>query len=293
MLDQLATSGISPITGATVRDLLGYSSAEEITTLSQAIAAGNPRAALETIGRLETAGAQAGQVTLQLIELWRQVLLTAAGARVSPSSETGKLAAAVPAARSAQIVEVLLEVMRSHWPQLALEAAVVKLTASMPTATPGSNPAPAAPSPIAASPARPTHSTAPAAREAPAAKPSPQPDEPAAPTVGALRAELWPKVLVILKSQNNSLCALLQMYPVDFSDGEVTIKPRFNFHRDLFLKPANRTIIEAAAAKVYGRPVKVSARTDEASQKPKSAHHDSAAELVSSALEILGGEIVD
>jgi hypothetical protein len=87
------------------------------------------------------------------------------------------------------------------------------------------------------------------------------------------------------------------MYPVDFTDAEVTIKPRFNFHRDLFLKPANRTLIEAAAAKVYGRPVKVSARTDEdgqsGSRKRRPAPPDPTAELVSSALEILGGEIVE
>jgi hypothetical protein len=100
-------------------------------------------------------------------------------------------------------------------------------------------------------------------------------------------------VLVLIKSQNNSLAALLQMYPVDFGDGEVTIKPRFNFHRDLFNKPSTGGLIEAAASKVYGRPVKVSARTEDTRSKTKPAVPDTNAELVSSALEILGGEIVE
>ena len=119
---------------------------------------------------------------------------------------------------------------------------------------------------------------------------------PAEPTSGALNSELWPKVLVLIKSQNNSLCALLQMYPVDFADGEVTIKPRFNFHRDLFLKPSNRTMVETAAAKVYGRSVKMHARTEEnggGGTKKRTPKPDPSSELMSSALEILGGEIVE
>jgi hypothetical protein len=83
------------------------------------------------------------------------------------------------------------------------------------------------------------------------------------------------------------------MYPVEFTDDEIVIKPRFNFHRDLFLKPANRSTIEAASAKVYGRQIKISARTEEAGKAPARKKPDQAAELVSSALEILGGEIVD
>ncbi len=80
---------------------------------------------------------------------------------------------------------------------------------------------------------------------------------------------------------------------MEFAVDEITIKPRFNFHRDLFLKPTNRTAIETASAKVYGRTIKLSARTEETGRAPKRHQSDPAAELVSSALEILGGEIVD
>jgi DNA polymerase-3 subunit gamma/tau len=267
MLDQLAASGTNPITPETVRTLLGYSSNEEIEALATAIAQRNAAGALTVVSRLEASGAQPGQVAIQLADLWRAVLLAGTGAAAQPDPAATRLAAAVAPATAAAIVHELLEVTRSHWPQLALEATIVKLTSDAPA-----NPAPAAP--VAAAPKAPAPETAPASS-------------------GTLEAGLWPKVLVVLKPQNNNLTALLQMYPVDFGDGEVMIKPKFNFHRDLLLKPVNRQMIEAAAAKVYGRPVKVGAKTDEAAVKPKRAKSDPTAELVTSALEILGGEIVE
>jgi DNA polymerase-3 subunit gamma/tau len=293
MLDQLAAGGISPITAGTVRALLGYTSTEEITALSRAIITCNTPAALTVTARLEASGAQAGQVILQLVEQWRSILLAAAGAPLSVDETIQQLASQTTAARSARIMEALVEISRSHWPQLALEATVVKLaspTEEASVATPNE----AHPKPVPQiAPATKTPARNPAPK--PAASDTPPPATPEA-SSGSLKPELWPKVLVLIKSQNNSLCALLQMYPVDFGDEEVTIKPRFNFHRDLFLKPANRTLIETAAAKVYGRPVKIQARTDEdgkGAPRKRSAAPDPTSELVSSALEILGGEIVE
>jgi DNA polymerase-3 subunit gamma/tau len=289
MMDQLAASGLSPITAGVARQLLGYSDAEEIAALNRALAASDTRAALEITARLEAGGAQPTQVAIQLADEWRAVLLTAAGAAPATNPTVAELAASIPAGRAARILESLLEITRSPWPQPALEATLVRLTvpesagptpAAPPTATAPPTP-PASPAPAPPKPSKPAASS-------PEAK-SPGPTT----TTGALNAALWPKVLVLIKSQNNSLAALLQMYPVDFGDGEVTIKPRFNFHRDLFLKPMNRTAIEAAATKVYGRPIKLSARTEESGAKIRRPKSDPNAELISSALEILGGEIVE
>jgi DNA polymerase III delta prime subunit len=202
-------------------------------------------------GRLEASGAQPGQVAIQLADLWRAVLL--AGSRRRPQPDP---AARLAAARSP-----------SHGRRHRAGSARSH--------------------PLALAAARPRgyhrqahercrHASRRRSRRRPAGpsratpKPAPAP-EPAPATTGTLEAGLWPKVLVVLKPQNNNLTALLQMYPVDFGDGEVTIKPKFNFHRDLLLKPVNRTMIEAAAAKVYGRPVKVSARTDEAGGQTQAA----------------------
>ncbi|GAC1600410.1 MAG: hypothetical protein NVS3B29_00840 [Candidatus Saccharimonadales bacterium] len=274
LLDQLAGSGTANITADETRELLGYSAPEEVAALSLALAARDTAAALGVMARIDASGAQAGTIAAQLAVQWRNVLLASCGAATATDELVRELAASVPPERSAEIISALVEIVRSGWPQLALEAAVVRLTVSSSPA-PLSVPAQAA----AAAPAPTTAAAASAAAESSESGASPQ--------------LLWPKVLVLIKSQNNSLSALLQMYPVDFSDDVITIKPRFNFHRDLFLKPTNRTTIENASAKVYGRQMRVMARTEETGKAPKRAKADPSAELVSSALEILGGEIVD
>lgn len=284
LLDQLAGSGAEAITAAHVRELLGYTEAEEVSALSRALSQRDIASALKIVTRLDQTGAQAGMVATQLAHQWRQVLLAATGAVPAANDTVRELAAATPTPRVAEIIGALLEVARSPWPQLALETVVVQLTAGLP----------ASPEPPKAAAASATGAPAKAQRSDPPAITKPTPAAKIAPTgTGAPESELWPKVLVHIKAQNNSLAALLQMYPTDFAADEITIKPRFNFHRDLFLKPANRTIIEVAATKVYGRTIKISARTEEVGKTHKRAKPDSTAELVSSALEILGGEVVD
>jgi DNA polymerase-3 subunit gamma/tau len=286
LLDQLGTSGISPITADAVRELLGYSSSEDLSALATAIASSDAKTALQTLSRLAGQGAQPGQLATQLADIWRGVLHTTAGAAKPADPLVDSLSAGTSPAQAARIVEGLLEVTKSHWPQLTLETVIVRLANPAPGEQPrrsveATAPRTAVPVPV------------PQAASAPAQDPTASAQAAPAPTAsGQLSSSLWPKVLVVIKSQNNSLCALLQMYPVDFGDGEVTIKPRFNFHRDLFLKPANRTLLESAAAKVYGQPVRVSAVT-EGKGKTTRSKTDPSAELVSSALEILGGEIVE
>jgi DNA polymerase III gamma/tau subunit len=286
LLDQLSSATTGLITGAMVREILGLSDVQAITALNQALSTSDVRAALEQLQELSVAGAQPTQVATQLVEQWRAVLLAATGAKATTDPAVQKLAAAVTPYRTAEIIEELLEVTRSHWPGLALEATVAKLATS-PSLVPvtpaaAAKPTIAKPDATGLKPGR-THQ--------PLSKSEP---EPIAVDTGAnLEPALWPKVVVLIKQQNNSLGALLQMYPTEMDSAEIVIKPRFNFHRDLFLKPANVRVIEAAAAKVYRRPVKVTARTDNPESVKPSSKPNPSAELISSALEILGGEVVD
>lgn len=267
LLDQLRSTN-QTLTEVSVRDFLGFTDPEEIFALSKAIAGHDLKTALTITARLELAGSQPSQVAAQLIEFWRELMRQSAGLPSDSVTIDG-----ITAPHAAKVIEGLVEIQRSPWPQLSLETALVKLTGHEAIAE---APAPVraqvqklAPKPVAQIP------------EAPSPKP----------VQGALTGDLWPKVLVLLKSKNNSLSALLQMYPAEFAADEITVRARFNFHRDLFLKPANRTLIEAAAAKVYGQPVKIMARTDDTVAKQTKPNQSQ--ELVSSALEILGGEIVE
>jgi DNA polymerase-3 subunit gamma/tau len=281
LLDQLAGAPEQSITAEAVRSLLGYSAGEEIASLSRALAMNDTAEALKVVTRLDASGAQAAMIATQLASQWRAILLASCGAAPASDDVVRELSASVAPARIAEIIASLIEIPRSGWPQLALEAALVRLTA--PGITIVATTAAPAPAKRASSTPR-QEAVSPAGQTASAADTS-QSDAPG--------PELWPKVLVHIKAHNNSLAALLQMYPVEFAASEITIKPRFNFHRDLFLRPANRTAVEVASAKVYGSVIKFSARTEEAGRPARRSQSDPAAELVSSALEILGGEIVE
>ncbi len=279
ILDQMSSSGEQPITASGVRLLLGLSDSEAVATVSRAMAAGDAKAAVEALTTVLAGGAQPGQIAAQLASQWREALLVTVGAATATDDTTRDLAAQLSPSAIGTIIEELLAVTRSHWPRESLEVAVIRLAA------------PAAEPPRPAAPARAQATTAAGATTAPAATAP----TPAAPTSEpSADVELWPKVLVMLKTKNNSLCALLQMYPVEFKDGKIVIKSRFNFHRDLFLKVQNRSVIEDAVQKVYGRPIPVTAITDEAAAgRPAKKLADPSAELISSALEILGGEVVE
>ncbi len=293
MLDQVASSGDNPITGQTVRTLLGLSDAEAVGAVSRALAARDAKTAVEGLVALTDQGAQPGQLAVQLVAQWREILFVAIGSGTSDDTTVRELAGQLPPAQIGAIIEGLLEVTRSHWPREALEVAVVRLAAGDEATVPRA--------PSAVPPARPVKTGPSEVRsEIPAAGPNANAESApveaaAAPPAesGQVQGDLWPKVLVLLKQKNNSLCALLQMYPVDFGHDAVTIRSRFNFHRDLFMKAPNRRLIEESVQKVYGRAIPVTAVTDGSGQKSPKAKADPAAELVSSALEILGGEVVE
>jgi len=281
MLDQVASSGDKPVTGQTVRSLLGLSDNEAISAISRALAERSAKDAITGLTTLLDQGAQPGQVAVQLVAQWREILFVSVGSGATDDGTVRELSTQLAPTQIGLVLEGLLDVTRSHWPREALEVALVRLAAQdvAPTASASSRTA-------AATSAKPPAKTASMA-------PAPKTETPTTKTeTAAITDELWPKVLVLLRQKNNSLYALLQMYPIAFSDDGITIRSRFNFHRDLFMKATNRRFIEEAVQKVYGRAIPVTAITDGSAQKPV-AKPDPAAELVSSALEILGGEVVD
>lgn len=264
LLDQVASAGHEQVTTAEVRALLGWSDGAALNRLSASIAAGEPASALQQLDELIKLGAQPGQVVIQLLEHWRQLLLASVGA--SAATEL-----TVSPGMASQVVSELIDVSRSAWPQLALEAAIVRLTAPqrvLPTVDAVA--APATPAKAASAP-----------DPAPVSKPSP-----------ASGADLWPKALLAVKETNNSLYALLRSCKMELEGDGIVLATRFNFHRDRINEAKNRTIIEQAVQKVYGRSLKVSAQLDQA-VAPRVTPPAATAELVSSALEILGGEVVD
>lgn len=281
LLDQVGHSTEEPITASITRKLLGWSSLEAIDDITQAIAGNQPAAALQALDKVVSEGAQVTQITAQLIGRWREIMLVAAGASKNSEDSIRQLASTVEASRIVEIVRTLAEVTKSPLPELALETALVKL--SLGTTRPDSGPAtvPTVKASAAKVVAPQTH-TRPAANQAPAlavSKPASQ------------SGDLWKKALILIKEKNNSLYALLCTCSTDFSGDQLILTCRFTFHRDRLNEAKNQQVIEAALAKAYGRPIMVVTQLENAKSLEKKT--DTTGELVSSALEILGGEVVD
>lgn len=99
------------------------------------------------------------------------------------------------------------------------------------------------------------------------------------------------KSLSIVKHYNNSLYAVLRGARISINDGDISVACRFSFHRDRINEPRNLVLIAKAFGKVYGREMSVKASLDQVSQKEPQIDREQ--ELMSSAMAILGGEVVD
>ena len=268
LLDQMAASGISPLTESAVRELLGQSDPELLGKITTAVREHQPADALTAIDEALKQGVQAGQLASQLMEYWRHELQTLVRERPEDVSALRLNVVAI---------ETMLPVLKSSWPELSLEAGIVRL------ATGQTGPLGVAPGALRRPMAAKTSVTAPVAESSAAEQPAGD---------KAPNKDMWLKTLAQIKQHNNSLYALLRSSAsVRFEGDEVILGCRFTFHRDRLKEAKNLQIIEQALARVYGRKLRVLPEL-EAKPVAAAATADSSAELMTSALEILGGEVV-
>jgi DNA polymerase III subunit gamma/tau len=265
MFDQAATSGVTPLTEVAVRELLGQSDPALLEKITTATRDHQPAAALGAIDEALKQGVQAGQLANQLMEYWRSELQTLVRDRPEDVSAIRHTITAI---------ETILPVLKSSWPELSLEAGIVRLAtgqtaAGATAAMPGRRPVAAR---VAATASDTTEPTQPVGDQAP-------------------DKDLWLKALAQIKQRNNSLYALLRSAAsVRFEGDQLILGCRFSFHRDRLKEAKNLQIIEQALVRVYGRKLRVMPQLE---TKPAPvATSDSSAELMTSALEILGGEVV-
>lgn len=272
MLDQVAGSGLSPISAVSVQNLLGWTDAAIIQSIATSIDNAQPLLALQQVDAALEQGAQPGQITNQLIGHYQ------ARIRVSLTGDMlEKTASSVSLSHLTYVVEELMRIAKSPWPTLALETVVVKLATAKPIL------------PDNRSSALTPHVSS-------STKPQPEPrkiaDTPAV-SLGN-NDELWMKALAQIKQHNNSLYALLRAScTTTFNKDELVLGCRFGFHRDRLKEQKNLQVMESALAKVYGRKIKVVPELEAKSIPAAAIVSDPANELVSSALEILGGEVIE
>ncbi len=98
------------------------------------------------------------------------------------------------------------------------------------------------------------------------------------------------KALSLIKSKNNSLYAVLRSGDPVLQGDKLVVRCRFRFHKERIEEPKNQQFIEAVFSKVANRQVEMTVVHATEEQAQVAAQPDE--ELVASALEILGGEVV-
>lgn len=98
------------------------------------------------------------------------------------------------------------------------------------------------------------------------------------------------KSLSVIKHYNNSLYAVLRGSKLSIEGDEIKIVCRFSFHKERLAEHRNLSLIEKAFSKVYGESMHVTTKIESANND---SGVDKEQELMSSAMAILGGEVVD
>lgn len=271
LLDQIAALG-SEIRGDDVRSLLGWGSGEEVSALGEAILEGRSDAALGFIDKLLGSGAQPAQLVNQLLVVIRSELHAAVKDRRD-------------ATRAARLLESLIASTKSPLPEYALEAAIARFqmtdgaqVVAQVQPMPASQAAPAQVMPTPITTATPAQPAEPAQAQA-------------APAVDGDFDSHWMRALAEIKAHNNSLYALLCSCGTHRTERGIELLARFSFHRDRLLEDKNMTLIENAVKRSFGKalPITVSLQMERVVRQETRPEE----ELVSSALEILGGEVVE
>jgi hypothetical protein len=126
-----------------------------------------------------------------------------------------------------------------------------------------------------------------------AAKPEIEPAKPTAPVVSSPENQESKtiKALSVIKHYNNSLYAVLRGAKLEIKGSKILILCRFSFHRERLNELRNKELIEKAFSKVFGTSLVATIEVEGAPSKQASVDPES--ELVSSAMAILGGELVE
>ncbi|MCL5094226.1 MAG: DNA polymerase III subunit gamma/tau [Patescibacteria group bacterium] len=102
----------------------------------------------------------------------------------------------------------------------------------------------------------------------------------------------WPDFLLEVKSQNNSIHALLKVCSYEIKGDELCLYFPYKFHKERIEDIKNKKIVEKALNKVFNRDLKVKCFIKNDMPKPEEAAKTET-ELLEKALDIFGGEVVN
>ena len=267
LLEQIAS--LTPdIALADVRTVLGLAKSEEILHIAELIAAGNSKEAISVIGELIAQGVESNQIIKELVEAFRQLLLTKIAAPETTFEVTAErmsklksLAHKFDAKAINKILGVLISasqlVKETSIRSLPVEMAVVESCALVENSK----------SEILNSKQTKSNSR-PEANSKPEIKKEISKEDPGVAVEQSSKSamesvddKLWKEIIDKIKPHNHSLHALLRdAYPDGTIGDDFILSVRFRFHHDKISEAKNCQIIEEVLQEVLGKKLRVVCR---------------------------------
>lgn len=264
LLDQLGGMN-QDITAQLVAEIAGIGDTASARQLIELAGAGESDRALALLAKLWQNGAEPTLLTEHILLIARKAFLG--------SDSTVQLGRDQLARLMESFLRAAVELKTTPLPTLPIELAIWRLSSTQ--AKPRTKPAEPARQDSPKSTPKPSSSKSTTAVELPEGSLDP--------------TRVTAKALSLIKSKNNSLYAVLRSGNPTLEADCVVVRCRFRFHKERIEEPKNRQFIEAVFSKVAARPVELT--VEHAASSAESALPDQ--ELVASALEILGGEVVE
>lgn len=277
LLDQLSVLN-EKLTVEQVAAVLGMAAQSDVLEIMQAIAAKDSTAALTKLEALISSGNEPQGLTGQLLEEIREDLLrgVAAGGKQEPILNATQAAWAIEC-----LTKALGDFKITQHYSLPLELALYRASVGASVA------------PLEQAAVQQQQESRSSVQST--SKPKAQEVKKAAAKLNAESSadeqSLCTKGLSLIKERNNSLYAVMRSANPHIEDNKLVLECRFSFHKERIEEQKNRQLIEQIMSKSLGRDIVLNCRLTKASEEKQIV--DSGQELVASALEILGGEVVN
>jgi DNA polymerase-3 subunit gamma/tau len=275
LLDQLSVL-TDTIDASAVQSRMGLSSTQQIEQIVEATASGDTQLAIDLLTSTFDNGVEPSALCAQMQRFLRNILLQPEQPKQKKSAVNKDFA--IRALEQLQLTQAGFKVASQR--SLPLEIAIVKLSRPIPVLSTAAV-ASAIPAPAASVSAPPT------------LKPQTAQTVPASPPAAKPSADLTArcaKGLSIIKENNNSLYALLRSGNARIEGSKMIVDCRFNFHKERIEEFRNREMIEKIMTKVCEREIMLSCVMMHGKVEEPVKEDE---ELVSSAMAILGGELLD
>ena len=295
LLDQLISFGTEEITGEDVRRVLGSAPEEMVAGIVGSVVDGDASAGLRLINEALDGGVEPRQLTHEVLEYLRAMLLLKNGGgdllnvtaeMLQQMADQAERLALPRLLRTVKLFnQAANQVKTGLHSQLPLELALVEATLNeghaaldepqaeqTPAARPQStkevvseNPPPARSESATPTPTPPAPPQAQRAEETSASpEPTADPAEPKATASGSSEPSVewlkdnWSRVLGAIRPRSRSVEALLKSCePAAIIDRVVTLGFYYEFHKERISEEKSRTVVEEALSELLGRPLRV------------------------------------